>query len=73
MSDLNTEELLQRKELSDILLVLDKIKMKIQAVTGIGEGGELKTVDPIRKIRINLCGLTSLEICFLIFLQFLIN
>ena len=49
MSDLNTEELLQRKELSDILLVLDKIKMKIQAVTGIGEGGELKTVDPIRK------------------------
>lgn len=49
MSDLNTEELLQRKELSDILLVLDKIKMKIQAVTGIGEGGELKTVDQSEK------------------------
>jgi hypothetical protein len=49
MEDINTEELLLRKELSDILLVLDKRKMKIQAVTGIGEDGEPQTVDPTKK------------------------
>ncbi|AQW94892.1 TPA: DUF3945 domain-containing protein [Elizabethkingia anophelis] len=49
MDDINIEELLLRKELSDILLVLDKRKMKIQAVTGIGENGEPQTVDPTKK------------------------
>ncbi|HFK5504982.1 DUF3945 domain-containing protein [Elizabethkingia anophelis] len=49
MDNINTEELLLRKELSDILLVLDKRKMKIQAVTGIGENGEPQTVDPTKK------------------------
>ncbi|WP_223609345.1 DUF3945 domain-containing protein [Chryseobacterium sp. OSA05B] len=45
-----TKETLQKLEqFSDILLVLDKVKMKIQAVTGIGENGELKTVDPTKK------------------------
>nr|WP_315155771.1 DUF3945 domain-containing protein [uncultured Flavobacterium sp.] len=36
------------EQISDILLVFDKIKMKIQAVTGIDENGELKTV-PVDK------------------------
>ncbi|MDV3490782.1 DUF3945 domain-containing protein [Elizabethkingia anophelis] len=49
MDGINTEELLLRKELSDILLVLDKRKMKIQAVTGIGADGEPQTVDPTKK------------------------
>lgn len=45
-----TKETLQKlQQLSDILLVLDKAKMKIQAVTGIGENGELKTVNPTKK------------------------
>ncbi|ATL49946.1 hypothetical protein COR50_18340 [Chitinophaga caeni] len=33
-------------QLSDILLVLDKAKKQIQAVTGVDEHGQLKTVDP---------------------------
>lgn len=37
------------EQLSDVLLVLDKDKKKIQAVTGIGENGELKTVDADKK------------------------
>ncbi len=36
------------EQLSDILLVLDKALMKIQAVTGIGKNGELKTIDPTK-------------------------
>ena len=41
------EDIKQRlEELSDILLVLDKDKKKIQAVKGINEKGELETVDP---------------------------
>ncbi|AZA56541.1 MULTISPECIES: DUF3945 domain-containing protein [Chryseobacterium] len=37
------------EQLSDILLVLDKQKNKIQAVTGIDEKGNLKTVDPTKE------------------------
>ncbi|MGV3766811.1 MAG: DUF3945 domain-containing protein [Chitinophagaceae bacterium] len=37
------------EQLSDILLVLDKEKKKIQAVTGIGPDGQLETVPPDRK------------------------
>lgn len=36
-------------QLSDILLVLDKDKKKIQAVKGIGKDGELETVDADKK------------------------
>ncbi len=36
-------------QLSDILLVLDKEKKKIQAVKGIGKDGELETVDVNKK------------------------
>jgi len=36
-------------QLSDILLVLDKEKKKIQAVKGIGQNGELETVDADKK------------------------
>lgn len=36
-------------QLSDILLVLDKAKKKIQAVTGIDKNGDLKTVDAEKK------------------------
>ncbi|MGE8514448.1 MAG: DUF3945 domain-containing protein [Chryseobacterium culicis] len=49
MSEKISEKLQQTEELSDILLVLDKQKMKIQAVSGIGEDGTLQTVDPIKK------------------------
>lgn len=48
-----SEETLNKQEtpeqLSDILLVLDKEKKKIQAVTGIGKNGELETVDADKK------------------------
>jgi len=37
------------EQLSDVLLVMDKEKKKIQAVTGIDENGNLKTVDATKK------------------------
>ncbi|AIM35259.1 hypothetical protein KO02_00190 [Sphingobacterium sp. ML3W] len=37
------------EQLSEILLVLDKEKMKIQAVKSIDENGEMETVDPTKK------------------------
>lgn len=37
------------EQLSEILLLLDKEKNKIQAVKGIDENGKLKTVEPIKK------------------------
>lgn len=37
------------EQLSDVLLVMDKEKKKIQAVTGIDENGNLKTVDANKK------------------------
>lgn len=37
------------EQLSDVLLVMDKEKKTIQAVTGIDENGELKTVDANKK------------------------
>ena len=49
MSEETTEKQQLPDQLSDILLVLDKEKKKIQAVKGIGKNGELETVDPIKK------------------------
>ncbi|MCU7618495.1 DUF3945 domain-containing protein [Chryseobacterium sp. PBS4-4] len=49
MSETPTDKIPDLEELSDILLVLDKAKMKIQAVTGIDEKGQLKTVAPSKK------------------------
>ena len=37
------------EQLSDILLVLDKEKMKIQAVKSIDENGKMETVEPTKK------------------------
>jgi hypothetical protein len=37
------------EQLSEILLVMDKAKKKIQAVTGIDENGNLKTIDTTKK------------------------
>ena len=37
------------EQLSEILLVLDKEKKKIQAVKGIDKNGKLETVEPIKK------------------------
>lgn len=37
------------EQLSDILLVLDKEKMKIQAVKSIDEKGKMETVDPTKE------------------------
>lgn len=37
------------EQLSDILLILDKEKMKIQAVKSIDENGKMETVDPTKK------------------------
>ncbi|PVH24521.1 DUF4099 domain-containing protein [Sphingobacterium corticibacter] len=37
------------EQLSDVLLVMDKEKKKIQAVTGVDENGNLKTVDANKK------------------------
>lgn len=44
---LNTSKVLE--QLSDILLVLDKEKKKIQAVKGIDENGKMETIDPSKK------------------------
>lgn len=49
------------EQLSDVLLVMDKEKKKIQAVTGVDENGNLKTVDATKKnqsqfMRVNRAG-----------------
>lgn len=49
MSKETTEKQQLPDQLSDILLVLDKEKKKIQAVKGIGKDGELETVEPTKK------------------------
>jgi hypothetical protein len=49
MSEQTVDKLKSPEELSDILLVFDKEKKKIQAVKGIDENGNLETVDPTKK------------------------
>lgn len=49
MSEETTSKQEMPEQLSDILLVLDKEKMKIQAVKSINENGKLETVDPTKK------------------------
>ncbi len=49
MSEETTNKQEMPEQLSDILLVLDKDKMKIQAVKSIDENGKLKTIDPTNK------------------------
>ena len=39
----------ETEQLSDILLVLDKEKMKIQAVKSIDEDGNMETIDPTKR------------------------
>lgn len=49
MSEETTNKQEMPEQLSDILLVLDKEKMKIQAVKSINENGKMETVDPTKK------------------------
>lgn len=49
MSEVNLEKSQISEQISDILLVFDKAKMKIQAVKGIDENGKLKTIDTNKK------------------------
>ncbi|HSD06392.1 DUF3945 domain-containing protein [Flavobacterium sp.] len=49
MSGQNLDKPNSSEQLSEILLVLDKKKMEIMAVKGIGENGKLETVEPIKK------------------------
>lgn len=49
MSEQTLDQVKSPKELSDILLVFDKEKKKIQAVKGIDQNGHLQTVNPTRK------------------------
>ena len=49
MNDNLTESLEQSAQLTDILLVLEKDKMRIQAVKNLNEKGEMETVDPTKK------------------------
>lgn len=49
MSETNQKEFPDIEELSDILLVHNKKKMNIEAVTGIDEKGNLKTVAPTKR------------------------
>ncbi len=49
MSEQTIENSQLPEQLSDVLLVLDKEKKKIQAVTGINNNGELQTVDADKK------------------------
>ena len=49
MSEETTNKQEMPEQLSDILLVLDIEKMKIQAVKSIDENGKMETVDPTKK------------------------
>ncbi|MDN3672011.1 DUF3945 domain-containing protein [Flavobacterium branchiarum] len=49
MSEEPTNKQEMPEQLSDILLVLDKEKMKIQAVKSIDENGKMETVEPTKK------------------------
>lgn len=49
MSEQNNNTVPLPDQLSDILLVLDKPRMRIEAVTGVDKDGELKTVDAKKK------------------------
>ena len=49
MSEETTNKQDMPEQLSDILLVLDKEKMKIQAVKSIDKDGKMQTVDPTKK------------------------
>ncbi|MFW0739752.1 DUF3945 domain-containing protein [Flavobacterium sp. T12S277] len=49
MSEQISEKTVFPEQLSEILLVLDKEKMKIMAVKGINENGKLETVEPTKK------------------------
>ena len=49
MSEETTNKQDMPEQLSDILLVLDKEKMKIQAVKSIDENGKMETVEPTKK------------------------
>lgn len=49
MSEETTKKQEMPEQLSDILLVLDKEKKKIQAVKSIDENGKMETVDPTKK------------------------
>jgi len=49
MSEQISEKAVSPEQLSEILLVLDKEKMKIMAVKGIDENGKLETVEPTKK------------------------
>ena len=49
MSDHQNQNSSQNEQLSDILLVLDKEKMNIQAVKSLDENGEMETVETKKK------------------------
>ncbi|MFD2939192.1 DUF3945 domain-containing protein [Flavobacterium notoginsengisoli] len=49
MSEKKIDSIKAAEQLSDILLVFDKDKKKIQAVTGVDQNGNLETVDPTKK------------------------
>lgn len=49
MSEETTNKQEMPEQLSDILLVLDKEKMKIQAVKNIDENGKMETIEPTKK------------------------
>ena len=49
MSEATIEKDQMHEQLSDILLVFDKEKMKIQGVKGIDENGKLETIDANKK------------------------
>lgn len=49
MSEETTSKQEMPEQLSDILLVLDKEKMKIQAVKSIDKNGKMETIDPTKK------------------------
>ncbi|MBW4360544.1 DUF3945 domain-containing protein [Flavobacterium taihuense] len=49
MSEQTLDKSQSPEQLSEILLVLDKEKKKIQAVKGIDENGKLETVEPTKK------------------------
>ncbi|WP_240141001.1 hypothetical protein [Sphingobacterium bovisgrunnientis] len=72
MEELNKAKTESPEQLLDILLVLDKEKMKIQAVKSMDQKGSMKIVDPTKKnqnqfLRVDRHG----DFFFQFFLQFL--
>ncbi len=71
MSEETTNKQEMPEQFSDILLVLDKEKMKIQAVKSIDENGKWKPLTPPKRTKTSLCVWIRGRFLFQLLFQFL--